>query len=183
MAWRRPGRSSPPGYIFTKWQTRALLPTRRLEALAGSSAVTRNLTIWGEVSRVPARSVRDHSEDGRLPTFVIARSASKDAIFTLRCLTSLGRGGRSQHKRADIAKLPGVLTSACDRMRETVAALRHATGDREELPHLIVEDGQIHEEICRYVGANDRPLNAIDGVHLRHHVLAEREAVSDGMER
>ena len=85
-------------------------------------------------------------------------------------------------ERPDIVGLSGLLTSAYDHMRETVAALRRATADWEEPPHLIVGGGQIDEEICRYVGADDWRLDAMDGVHLCQRLMAERrDASEDGI--
>lgn len=77
-------------------------------------------------------------------------------------------------ERPDIVGLSGLLTSAYDQMRDTVAALRHATADWAQPPYLIVGGGQIDEEICRYVGADDWRLDAMDGVHLCQRLMAER---------
>jgi len=80
----------------------------------------------------------------------------------------------TQEQRPDIVGLSGLLTSAYESMRETVAALRRATADWEQPPHLIVGGGQVDEEICRYVGADDWRLDAMDGVHLCQRLMAER---------
>jgi len=82
-------------------------------------------------------------------------------------------------ERPDIVGLSGLLTSAYDQMRTIVAALRAATEDWEQRPYLIVGGGQIDEEICRYVGADDWRLDAMDGVHLCQRLMAERADPSD----
>ena len=86
-------------------------------------------------------------------------------------------------ERPDIVGLSGLLTSAYDQMRETVTALRRAMADWEQRPYLIVGGGQIDEEICRYVGADDWRLDAMDGVHLCQRLMAERRGSSEDVSK
>ena len=84
----------------------------------------------------------------------------------------------AREERPDIVGLSGLLTSAYDQMRDTVAALRRETTDWEARPYLIVGGGQIDEEICRYVGADDWRLDAMDGVYLCQRLMDERRSAA-----
>jgi hypothetical protein len=87
--------------------------------------------------------------------------------------------------RAIVASSPGWLAdevlSASQAVGKDRAAVWRATADGEQPPHLVVGGGQIDEEICRYVGADDWRLDAMDRVHPCQRLMAERRAVSDEM--
>ena len=64
--------------------------------------------------------------------------------------------------------LSGLLTSAYDAMRETVALLR-ARGYEEPI---IIGGGQLSEEVCQYVGADHWTTDAMTGVELCQRLIA-----------
>jgi methanogenic corrinoid protein MtbC1 len=68
----------------------------------------------------------------------------------------------------DIVGLSGLLTSAYDAMRETVALLR-AQGYQGPI---IIGGGQISEEVCEYVGADYWTTDGIAGVELCKGLIA-----------
>lgn len=78
----------------------------------------------------------------------------------------------------DVIALSGLLTSAYNSMRETVAALREATEGWPARPPIIIGGGRIDEEIRRYVGADHWTDDAMEGVHLCQRLLEERNAAS-----
>ena len=78
----------------------------------------------------------------------------------------------------DVIALSGLLTSAYNTMRDTVAALREATDDWPARPPIIIGGGRIDEDIRRYVGADYWTDDAMEGVHLCERLLEEHEAAS-----
>ena len=74
-----------------------------------------------------------------------------------------------------IVGLSGLLTSAYDTMRETVASLR-AEGYQGPI---IIGGGQISEEVCQYVGADYWTTDGVAGVELCKRLIAA-SAVSAG---
>jgi methanogenic corrinoid protein MtbC1 len=67
-----------------------------------------------------------------------------------------------------IVGLSGLLTSAYDAMRETVALLR-AQGYQGPI---LIGGGQISEEVCHYVGADYWTTDGVAGVELCKHLIA-----------
>lgn len=65
--------------------------------------------------------------------------------------------------------LSGLLTSSYQAMHETVALLR-AQGYRGPI---VIGGGQLSEEVCRYVGADDWTTDAVTGVELCQRLMAE----------
>jgi methanogenic corrinoid protein MtbC1 len=82
-------------------------------------------------------------------------------------------------RKPDIVALSGLLTSAYDSMRETVAQVREATADWPSPPPIIIGGGRIDEEVCRYVGADRWTDDAMKGVHLCERIIEERQPPTD----
>ncbi|MCR4406008.1 MAG: cobalamin-dependent protein [Anaerolineae bacterium] len=66
--------------------------------------------------------------------------------------------------------LSGLLTSSYQAMHETVALLR-AQGYHGPI---VIGGGQLSEEVCRYVGADDWTTDAVTGVELCQRLVAGR---------
>lgn len=77
---------------------------------------------------------------------------------------------RAREIQSDIVGLSGLLTSAYDSMRETVALLR-AEGTQAPI---IIGGGQINEEVCLYVGADYWTTDAVAGVELCQRLVTEQ---------
>jgi len=82
----------------------------------------------------------------------------------------------AREQKPDVIALSGLLTSAYESMRTTVARLREATADWPSPPPIIIGGGRIDEEICRYVGADDWTDDAMEGVHLVQRLLEEHKS-------
>jgi methanogenic corrinoid protein MtbC1 len=67
--------------------------------------------------------------------------------------------------------LSGLLTSAYDAMRETVVTLR-SEGYQGSI---VIGGGQLNEEICQYVAADEWTTDAVTGVELCQHLIAEAD--------
>jgi methanogenic corrinoid protein MtbC1 len=80
--------------------------------------------------------------------------------------------------RPNIVGLSGLLTSAYDAMRETVALLR-AEGYQGPI---IIGGGQISAEVCQYVGADYWTTDGVAGVELCKRLIAAG-VVSGGQSR
>jgi methanogenic corrinoid protein MtbC1 len=74
--------------------------------------------------------------------------------------------------RPDIIGLSGLLTSSYDSMRETIALLR-SHGHR--MP-VIIGGGQLTEEVCRFVEADQWTTDAVVGVELCKQLIASKAA-------
>jgi methanogenic corrinoid protein MtbC1 len=72
----------------------------------------------------------------------------------------------------DIVGLSGLLTSAYDAMRETIALLR----DQGYQGPIIIGGGQISAEVCEYVGADYWTTDAVAGIELCKRLMAETPA-------
>lgn len=68
----------------------------------------------------------------------------------------------------DIVGLSGLLTSAYDAMRETIALLR-VQGHQGPI---IIGGGQISEEVCQYVGADYWTTDGVAGIELCKRLIA-----------
>jgi methanogenic corrinoid protein MtbC1 len=65
--------------------------------------------------------------------------------------------------------LSGLLTTAYDAMRETIALLR----DQGYQGPIVIGGGQLGEEVCQYVGANHWSTDAVTGVELCQRLISE----------
>ena len=75
---------------------------------------------------------------------------------------------QSAELQPDIVGLSGLLTSAYDAMRETVALLRtHGYAGP-----IIIGGGQISEEVCQYVGADYWTTDGVAGIELCKRLIA-----------
>lgn len=70
----------------------------------------------------------------------------------------------------DIVGLSGLLTSAYDAMRETVALLR----SEGYLGPIIIGGGQVSAEVCEYVGADYWTTDGVAGTELCQRLIAEK---------
>lgn len=70
--------------------------------------------------------------------------------------------------RPHLVGLSGLLTGSYDAMRETVALLR-AQGYQGPI---IIGGGQLSEEVCQYVGADDWTTDAVSGVELCQRLVS-----------
>lgn len=82
----------------------------------------------------------------------------------------------AREQKPDVIALSGLLTSAYESMRTTVAMLREAMADWPFQPPIIIGGGRIDEEICRYVGADDWTDDAMEGVNLVQRLLDEHQS-------
>jgi 5-methyltetrahydrofolate--homocysteine methyltransferase len=64
--------------------------------------------------------------------------------------------------------LSGLLTSAYDVMRETIALLR----DQGYHGPIIIGGGQLSEKVCHYVGADHWSTDAVTGVELSQRLIS-----------
>ncbi len=71
--------------------------------------------------------------------------------------------------RPHLVGLSGLLTSAYDAMRETVALLR----TQGYQGPIVIGGGQLTEEVCRYVNADYWSTDAVTGVDLCRRLLSE----------
>jgi len=74
----------------------------------------------------------------------------------------------------DIVGLSGLLTTAYDTMRETVALLHAAAEQGQPSVPIIIGGGLINEQVCRYVGADYWTTDAMSGVHLCQRLGADQ---------
>jgi methanogenic corrinoid protein MtbC1 len=74
----------------------------------------------------------------------------------------------------DIVGLSGLLTSAYDSMRETVASLR----EHGYQGPIIIGGGQISQEVCQYVGADYWTTDGIAGVELCKQLMVADAGLS-----
>jgi methanogenic corrinoid protein MtbC1 len=77
--------------------------------------------------------------------------------------------------RPHVIGLSGLLTSAYDTMRETVALLR-AQGYQGPV---VIGGGQISEDVCRYVGADHWTTDGVAGVDLCKQLIVGRNVRGD----
>lgn len=112
----------------------------------------------GEPARQQGQVQGDIHDLGKNVFAMLARSYGF-TVYDLGVDVAPERFAQECHKlKPDIVGLSALLTASYDPMRETVALLRAHTAP------IVV--GQIDEQVCRYVGADDFAANAMQGVWL-----------------
>ncbi|OFW58627.1 MAG: hypothetical protein A2133_07820 [Actinobacteria bacterium RBG_16_64_13] len=76
--------------------------------------------------------------------------------------------------KPDIMGLSGLVTTAFNSMRETVALIRAHEEELEEMPIIVIGGATIDGHVARYVGADHWTNDAMEGVRICQRLLESR---------